>query len=520
MALPRFVRDASNNKVFANQGGSYYHIPDPETANQMFGSDWGGFTDVNPEWFKDKSVADWRSMPGLSNPNLFEAAQRPTDINPWVPETPSGVEEILTGGVNLSDAFDAFNLPSYTGPMAAPITEGMFSALQGIKNTTNADPIGQSSEITNAISSMLSGEGFAAAGLDPNSVMAKFRPNVEGLDEMLRTGFQTIQEGDVPYSNTGRSDEVINSILSGRANENVDPRTRQMQDAMLSAFITASGAPRFDNTQLFRDLTTVFEGDLADQTAELQEQFSSLGLAPGSTDRLNKIASNAGQARARHSAMMGDIASRSFEAAENRRLQAIASAAGVGDVLNTGVANAASVIPAIMSNERLPFDQKMQFVAQVLEPAAGRRAAGVNTQADLSNAAMERYAAERRAADRAREAAVQAGVATRGQDIEQRGQGMQAANNLFNAESLLRQGADDEAVRQYEEFVRTQGGGFDQMIQFLNALPEGTVAVGPSTASQVGTVAGQVVNNLPELIQTGQVIWDNGRKIWDWATNR
>lgn len=796
--------------------------------------------------------------------------------------TGDGGDDSSTGGNTDGNTFNfdpswftsgAFDLDQYTGPLSAPITEGMFSALQGIKNTTNADPIGMSKDVASSISKMLSGDGFAGAGWEPNQVMAKFRPPVNGLAEATKDGFQTmssykpsdlsgfmnnvnnfrtpgqdlftdtsgVQNGinniranqpktsdlsgffnslggvksndpgvsdfgglfssmnsirgnrpasdfggydswmggvkaadpgvsdfsnlsrsiggirnnrptsdfsgldravsdikaanpgvsdfsrlnrtmdrigsDIAPTNTGRSDAVLNSILTGGANANVDPRTRGFQNNLLSSFNTALSAPRFDNTQLFNDLRTVFEGDLADQTAELQEQFSGLGLGPGSTDRLNKIASNAGNARARFGVGMGDIASRSFESAEARRLGAINSAGGVNEVLQTGTRNALSALNSIMANERLPFEEKirqrdqliatlpaeiqaavipveqrqqnraqdisilpiemqralapfaqqmelrgqdismlpiemqmalapveqrqqnraqniaignmemdraripfeqalqlrgqdismlplemqaalapieqrlqkrgqdismlptelqaaqipfaenmdiqqllasllpmemansqipfaqkmavrdqflqtlpfemeaatrpfeesMEFARSVLDPAAARRLQGVAIDSDMANSAMNRYMQEREMANRARETGVNASIATRGQDIDQRGQQMQANNNLFNAESLLRSAADDEAMRAYQEFTRTQGGVLQQMLGFLNMLPEGTVAVGPSQASQWGTVAGQVVSNFKELLDAGKIAWDVGKKIYDWV---
>lgn len=503
----------------------------------------------------------------------------------------------IPAGSGADDFFSgmSMDLPQYNGPMAAPITEGMFSALQGIKNTANANPVGQSADLASAISAMLGGDGFAAGGKDPNQVMSQFRPNTNFTQMLGAAGKQpnvkfnpsdlfsvnnsvnkvsadapdvnfsrtnnvlnTIQ-GGTPTTDTSRSDSLINDIISGRANDNVDPRMRGFQDRLLASHNTALEAPRFDNTQLFNDLKTVFESDLDNQTAELQEQFSGLGLGVGASDRLNRIASNAGEARAKFGVGIGQLARESFESAENRRLGAIGAAGGTADILNAGNAQAASMLQAVMNNERLPlqermairdqilstlpvelqrslvpaelemqrrgqiastlptqmaaatqpFAEQMDFLNTVTNPAAARQLAAAQTGVQLDENAMQRYMQERQMAERAREAAISAGVATRGQDIEQRGQTAQMANNLFNAESVLRGAADDEALRAYQEFVRTQGGGLQQMLAFLNSLPEGTVGVGPSTASQVGAVAGQI---------PWGAVWDGVKWVWGQAT--
>lgn len=169
---------------------------------------------------------------------------------------------------------DPFDLPRFSGPFSAPLTQGQLDILSGFQQMFTGQPVIQSSTISQALQRGLSGDPI-------------FNPNAGA----------TLSESIDPFN-------LGSSPVSGAGD----------------VFNLASSAPSFDNTDFFQNQEQVFSRDLDRHLARIREESSALGLGPGSSDREVRLADAAGDALSRFRVGQLDQGRQSFEAAENRRL--------------------------------------------------------------------------------------------------------------------------------------------------------------------------------------------------------
>lgn len=389
---------------------------------------------------------------------------------------------------------DPFNLQTWSGPYSAGLTQRQLDAMSGFDQLVRENPL------TNTMRQAMGGDMQTLAGLmgvqgEGRDVLRSFmsggmRPEAPELSD-LGGANATLQNALSQLNMRSNYNPVMSQLQSLMA-----PGSSSLMGQMMPFLNTALNAPRFDTTEMFRQAEQAFGSDLERQQAQLREEMSGLGLAPGSSDRADVIGRNAADAMARFRAQQQEVARQGFESAEARRLQALGLGQGMtqlglqgaglmADVAGRGTAEAqraAQIGSGIAGQQaafaQLPFQERMEIIRSVEDPAIQRQMMAAQQDIGLEQDAMTR--------------AMQA--QTQMQDLLLR---------QFGMEESGRQIADVDLARRMQEFARTQGGGLQQMLAVLGSVPQLQTGFGPSTGSQIGGFLGQ----LPGLIGAGVDIW-------------
>jgi len=227
-------------------------------------------------------------------------------------------------------------------------------------------------------------------------------------------------------------------------------------DALLPQFLqsygTALQAPRFDLTDTFGAGERVFQRDLEDQLANVREEFSGLGLGPGSTDRENRLLQTAGDSTARFRLGQLGQARESFENAEGRRINALGVGPGAANVLDAPFNRQLQALPFLQNREQ----QATNNFFDVANPAQQQMMQALSQLPGFSNLPFD--------------------------------QGQQT----FLMNEMARITADTDLQRRLGEFQRTQGGLLDQIIGLLGGIPPQNTGFGPSPFSQIGSLVGGI----------------------------
>lgn len=269
--------------------------------------------------------------------------------------------------------------------------------------------------------------------------------------------FQPPQQGAIP--NPQRQSQSFTPQFQNQATSGFNQGTgggaqTQFTDAVLpnltSSFNTALGAPRFDLTQTFQEGENLFNRDLERSLAGVREEFSGLGLGPGSTDRENRLLGTAGEASGRFRLGQQDLARQSFENAENRRLGAIGAAPGFASVSELPFQRQLQSLPALLAREQ----QATNNFFNVANPAAQRQQQTLGLLPSFSNLPFNQ------------------------------------ASQLFGLGNQARGIADQDIMRRMQSFFQSQGGNFNQALSLLGGTPPNQTEFGPSTLSQISGLLG------------------------------
>ena len=226
-----------------------------------------------------------------------------------------------------------------------------------------------------------------------------------------------------------------------------------------SAFVTSLSAPRFDLTSTHQNARETFQSDLDNVMARAKEEMSAYGLNPGSSERTKHLTKAGGEVASRFNLGMNQIENQAFENAEGRRIGAMNALPAMTNLGNLGYSRQLSALPYLMQREQQPFENMMR----IQEPAATRQMQALGmmpTFYDLPFSTSERMY---RMGDQAR------GV------------------------------ADTSIARMMQEYARTQGGQFNQLMSLLSGSPLTSTGFGPSYATQIGNIGSSIAQLIPFL---------------------
>ena len=308
-------------------------------------------------------------------------------VSPFAPMTGGNTAQAPEGGVqNLGTS--GLNLNAWQGPYGAPLTNLQLDAMGAMERMLGADPLAQTQDIQQAIQQSL----------------AQGTPTDLG-------GFYG-QFGDV-FRQAGQAGAPGSAAIN-----------------------QALGAGAFNTTPMYQAAEQAFGADLDEALARSREEFSGLGLAPGSTDRANSLARTAADSSARFRLGQEQIGMQAFENFQDRLMGGGQALAGIG--LNQAGLQS-SMLPLSLNAAQVPFQESLanrQMSAQTLPSLM---------QAFGLPSAM--------------------------------------AGQAYAMGDAAQGSADDQISRMMAEFQRTQMGLFPYMQSMLGG-PQMQAAYGPSTISQ------------------------------------
>jgi hypothetical protein len=362
----------------------------------------------------------------------------------------------------LSGFADKLDLPKFGGPYAAPLTQGQLDSIQGFNRLFNGDPLLQTQDLRKSIEFALTGgpvhhpnfgktltqqvepfrlpstateaakiganNGFFSGYLPQfsdlsgvNNRVNSFldnpatRSDFSSFDSAFRklgVGNRVAGASDIEQiaRNTGATASGItpdmgnvNRLASSIFGNNPGVDTRGT-DGLISqvAGRGLNNPARFDTTQLFNAGEDVMRRDVEDTLAQVREEYSGLGLGPGSSDRAMGLTRAAGDVFNKFRLGQQQIGMEAFENAENRGLQ--------------GLGIAGSMAPQALASARTPAEVALERRGQDIGAIPGMtNAAGLPASLRLDGLRTQLAALDPQLA--ARFTPEQLNATMRGQDI-------------------------------------------------------------------------------------------------------
>lgn len=379
---------------------------------------------------------------------------------PWRPgyQPPQGGSSFDPNGMPFFGSM--FDQQMWQGPYAAPLTGLQLDAMEGFGQFMNQNPILQQFDIQRAI------QGATGSPLSFNLGRTDLNPFAQNFGSLFN---QSPTTTDL----TGATQPI-----------------QQTLNMAMPAFSAALNPQSFNTTPMFQAGEQVFQDDLSRTLADINEQFSSMGLDPGSTDRSDRLLRTAGNETARFRLGQQDIARQAFESQQGRGLQALS--------LTPALTSSAATFADVM---RLPFEQQLAARGQTasmlpLQLQAAQIPFGEALQSEGLRANTE-------LTGRANLASM---LPTLMDIYNQPGQNLLQGFQLGGAA----QGTADTAIaRMMQEFGRTQGGYLNQMIALMSGIPLNEIGYGPSPLSQWASGLGGLAQGAGALWGSG--MFDGGR---------
>lgn len=338
------------------------------------------------------------------------------------------------------------DLPQFGGPYVAPLTSGQLDALQGFNRIATTQPIVQTQDLTNALKFAMSGGPVFTPGAG-----------------------QTLQQQLAPFTLPSTAQDIGNKIAQGGAASQA-PNLTDLSGILpnvTNALNKQLSAPSFDETNYFKNATNLFNNQLNDQLANVREEYSGLGLGPGSSDRATGLARTAGNAIGQFQLGLTDLARQDFENAQNRSISAL------------------SQVPGTVNAATTPFQQQLNIATQVQQPNAQLQASVLPTLSQMEQLPFQRF-------DTLGENAANRAVQTLPFVSYLQQLPFDQMQQQFNINEQARQVADTESQRRMAEYARTQGGMLNQLLAILSGVPLNNTAIGPSFLSQLGSFLGNI----------------------------
>lgn len=383
---------------------------------------------------------------------------------------------------------DPFDAPKFGGPYSAPLTQGQMDSLQGFNRLFNGNPLLQTQDLRKGIEFALSGGPIyhPNAGKSLTEQVEPFRlPSA--ATEALKTGVNTgFMPGQLPNnSDLSGVNEQINKFLKFDA-----PKTNP-QNVLNTMSGIRGNAPTgsFDQTEMFKSLGDVMQGQLDDVMAQTREEYSGLGLGPGATDRAMGLTRAGGDVLSKFNLQKAMLGEQSFENAAQRQLASRGQDISMVPLqmeaeqlpFNQALAQTAlqgQALPAALQTAQLPFQQSMQVAENILRPAAENRLRSAQLLSEQEDKPFERfYQVGEGAAMRS------LGALPHLFELEQRPFDRFAQQYAMNEQG--RRVAQGDIDRRMAEFARTQGMTFQQLMQLLSSSKPMELGIGPSTVSQI-----------------------------------
>lgn len=419
----------------------YMQAPGSQTRG-TFGTDsgtFGPFQSTAPQAVSDGTYTAQSATPSYQNQTAGSTSPM-GDIDTFLQNyyTNGGMQGTSGGaqggGQSAPLTTAGFDLPSWGGPYAAPLTGGQQAALSGFSQLFNPQQIVNTQQMQNAITAAIGG----------NSV---FNPQQSG----------SLQNAIMPFNTNSPLQQSFFGDMFGGSNQTPQgpssPQGFVLPSNYQNSFRTALSAPSADQTQLFQTGESLMNSDLQKVIAKTREESSAFGLNPGSTDRSGAQITAAGDVINNFRLGQQQLGMQAFQDAEQRRIGALGlapgtSQAGYMNALtgNLGNQNRLAALPYLQQADQQAFQN---FMA-VNEPAAQRANNALGYLPQFSNLPF------------------------------------QQAQGMYDIWGQAQNSADMQLQRMMNEYARTQGAGLNQMIALLGGTPPQSTQFGPSMLSQLG----------------------------------
>lgn len=232
-------------------------------------------------------------------------------------------------------------------------------------------------------------------------------------------------------------------------------------DALLpqitQAYSKALTPQSFNLTDTFKTAKDVYNADLQQQMAQVNEQASRFGLNPGSIDRNNQLLRTAGNLSSQYNLGLLGIANTAFENQQNRGLQALSMAPSIANTTDLPYQRMAAMAPLQWQMSQAP----LQNMLSVTEPAATR---AMQATSMLPSYYQIPYT---------------------------------NAQNYYNTGEQARQVAQSDMTGWLQNAMSQQGLGLNQLIALLSNTPLQNTVTTPSVVSQLAQLAAGVGSIIP-----------------------
>jgi hypothetical protein len=176
------------------------------------------------------------------------------------------------------------------------------------------------------------------------------------------TGFISGILGSAPSANHGTSQNFLEQLF---ASGGQTPGTSQLTNTLTGQLNNVFN-DRFDLTPMFTEAENTFQSSLDRNLARVREEYSGLGIAPGSSDRIDALGRTVGDATSQFKLGLQDVARQSFESAADRRLGGINTGMNLSNLTQLPQNTLLSALPALMQSESLPMQEQLAARQQQL----------------------------------------------------------------------------------------------------------------------------------------------------------
>jgi hypothetical protein len=266
-----------------------------------------------------------------------------------MPSDVSGVQNVAAniayGGQNKQSDFSVPMNWLQTMMHGSDVSPMFGGATQGLANQLVGTDVGNTN-MTGAQDTLGQAIGAAQTGVDVSPI----------------TSFINNSLYNAPTaSHAGSSGFLNNLFASGGTNQQTSDLTN-----MLTGQLGQSFNERFDLSPMFTQAENVFNSSLDRNLARVREEYSGLGMAPGSSDRIDALGRTVGDATSQFQLGLQDLARQSFESSADRRLQGINTGMNLSNLTQLPQNTLLSALPAFMQSESLPFQEQMAVRDQQL----------------------------------------------------------------------------------------------------------------------------------------------------------
>jgi hypothetical protein len=303
------------------------------------------------------------------------------------------------------------------------------------------------------------------SGLQSGGVLDPTKPTLVGEagPEMI-VGNEVIPNEQLPMALSMLRNQEIQAAQEGGqftvpGDDAFEGMMKYLMPGVAGAYQTGLAAPRFDLTETFSSARDVFDQDLQGVMAQAKEEMSGFGLNPGASDRTRHLIRAGSDAASRFNLGQQGLAAQAFENAEQRRLGALNQLPAIQNFGNFAHQRKMDALPFMLQREQQPF----QNMLNIMEPAAQRSTAALGLMPNFYGLPF---------------------------DMSER---------MFRMGEQARGVADTDIARMMNEFTRTQGGQFNQLMSLLSGVPLNQTGVGPSYASQTAGLLGSILGLIPGL---------------------
>jgi hypothetical protein len=259
----------------------------------------------------------------------------------------SGIQNMAAGMANPGSAPTSdFQTPMWWMQQLASNPAQQGNATQNMASELYAQDIGNSN-LTGAQNTIGSAVNTAA------NASVNINPILSTVGNVLNN--------NPTASHVGSSNFLNQLFASGGTTPGTSALTNTLTGQLNNSF-----NDRFDLTPMFQQAENQFNSSLDRNLARVREEYSGLGINPGSSDRIDALGRTVGEATSQFQLGLQDLARQSFESGADRRLAGINTGMNLSNLTQLPQNVLMSALPALMQSESLPLQEQLAVQGQQL----------------------------------------------------------------------------------------------------------------------------------------------------------